>query len=311
MYLQKSLKSLFILLIPCFSLLCVSCQSGPEAPEGACTVTFSISNYRQISFDDLSSSGMSRAVPTDHPATLAHLLVAVFGVETGVQALTPIQRNYEDYELDPEAYRQFSMTLPYGRYRVLVLGYNGSKACNITSLNHITWADDYVPNTFLYCEELTLDEGSTLNKEITLKHVVAALRVTAEDAIPAEMKKMRFVSTAGGTVLDAMTGFAPQSTGRTSEIVVPASYIGTVGLDFTAYLFLPQEQTTGCYTVQALGANDAVLYEKHFNDVPLRINYLTQWQGNFFDVSSEDVPAVQNGFNVKWDTEWAGTLTVN
>ncbi len=160
-------------------------------------------------------------------------------------------------------------------------------------------------------EEFTLNEGASLNKEITLKHVVAAFRVTAEDAIPAELKKMRFSSTAGGTVLDATTGFAQQSTGRTSEISVPSSYAGAEGVDFTVYLFLPQEQITSNYTVQALGQNGALISEKRFYDVPLRINYLTQWQGKAFEASGEDVPAVQSSFNIGWDMEWAGTLSVN
>ena len=168
-----------------------------------------------------------------------------------------------------------------------------------------------MPNTFLYWGEFTLDSDAGLDMEITLRHVVAAFRVTAEDAIPAELKKMRFISTVGGTVLDATTGFAPESTGRTSEISVPASYAGEQGVDFTVYLFLPREQSTGSYTVQALGSNDAILGQKHFSDVPLRINYLTQWQGNAFDPGDVDVPSVQSGFNVKWTMDWAGTLTVN
>ncbi len=293
-----------------------ACQSGPDevtTPDGQCTVTFSVSNYRQVSFDDLSGSaaGTSRATIS---MTLANLSLTVFDAETNERVIPTILHKSTDYESDGETamtFPQFSVSLPYGHYRLLVLGYNGSHDCNIAAPNHISWTDDYVPNTFCYCEEFTLNEGASLNKEITLKHVVAAFRVTAEDAIPADLKKMRFSSTAGGTVLDATTGFAQQSTGRTSEISVPSSYAGAEGVDFTVYLFLPQEQITSNYTVQALGQNDALISEKHFYDVPLRINYLTQWQGKAFEASGEDVPAVQSSFNIGWDMEWAGTLSVN
>lgn len=293
-----------------------ACQSGPDevtTPDGQCTVTFSVSNYRQVSFDDLSSSVMSRAdtIRLD----LANLQVTIFNAETNEQVTTILHKSddYYDEQDKPKAllFPIFSVTLPYGHYRILVLGYNGSRECTVASLNHISWTDDYVPNTFCYCEEFTLNEGASLNKEITLKHVVAAFRVTAEDAIPADLKKMRFSSTAGGTVLDATTGFAQQSTGRTSEISVPPSYAGAEGIDFTVYLFLPQEQATSNYTVQALGQNDALISLKRFYDVPLRINYLTQWQGKAFEASGEDVPAVQSSFNIGWDMEWAGTLSVN
>ena len=314
---QQNLKSLLPLLASCFLLLLASCQSGPNdtlTPERQCTVTFSISNYKQISFDDISSSGMTRAVgvPSDHPTTLKHLLVAIYDAETGQQACPLMLHNQSDYTKSNqwEAYRQFSVTLPYGHYHALILGYNSDRECNIVSLNHISWTDDYVPNTFLYCEEFTLNESANLNKEVTLIHVVAAFRVMTEDVAPAELKKIRFISTVGGTVLDAMTGYTPQSTGRNSEINVPANYVG-IRDTFTVYLFLPQEQINTNYTVQALGQGDAVLYEKHFNDVPLRINYLTTWKGNFFEKGSEDVSGVQSGFNVKWDTQWADTLRIN
>ena len=308
-------SGLFLLLVSCSLLLSVSCQSGPDdtiVPEGQSTITFSVSNYRQISFDDLSRAGTTRAdVPSNHPSTLAHLVVAVFDAETGEQALSPILHDYVDYETNPSAYPQFSVTLPYGHYRVLVLGYNGSRACNIASFSHISWEDDYVPNTFLYCGEFTLNEDTELTKEVTLKHVVAAFRVTAEDAIPSEMKKIRFRSTAGGTVLNATTGLATENTGKTSDIEIPASNIGKQGVFLTTYLFLPEEQITTNYTVQALGKNDALINEKHFNDVPLRINYLTEWTGKLFEASDDVEPSgVQRGFSIEWDAKWAGTLPI-
>ena len=60
--------------------------------------------------------------------------------------------------------------------------------------------------------------------------------------------------------------------------------------------------------MQALANGDAVLSEKRFYDVPLRINYLTEWKGKAFEASGEDVPSVQSGFSVQWDMEWADTL---
>ena len=313
MYQNYQFKSSYLLHFLCVLFLLLSCQSGPDETmlDDECTVTFSVSNYRQVSFDDLSSSGTSRATIS---MTLANLSLTIFNAETNERVSPTILHKSTDYDSDAETaktFSKFSVSLPYGHYRVLALGYNGSRECNIASLDHISWAEDYVPNTFLYCEELTLNEETSHSKEITLRRVVSAFRVTAEDAIPAELKKMRFISTAGGTVLNAMTGLAPQSTGRTSEIDVPASYVGKEGVDFTVYLFLPEEQTNGNYTIQALGQNDAVLCQKHFYDVPLRINYLTVWQGNAFEQGDVDTPDIQSNFEVKWNMDWAGTLHFN
>lgn len=242
--------------------------------------------------------------------SLANLSLTIFDAETGERVMPTILHKSSDYDSDAETamtFPQFAVNLPYGRYRVLVLGYNGSRECTVASLNHISWADDYVPNTFLYQEEFTLNEESSLNKEITLRHVVAAFRVMTEDVTPAEVKKMRFISTAGGTVLDATMGFTPQSTGRTSDISIPSDHVG-IKDTFTVYLFLPEEQINTNYTVQALGSGNAVLCETHFYDVPLRINYLTEWKGKAFEASDDDVPSVQSGLNVKWNMEWADTI---
>ena len=311
---QLNTRNLLLPFISCLLPLLVSCQSGLDeasSQEGECTVNFLVTNYRQISFDDIASSGQTRAVASDHPTTLAHLQIAIYDVETGKQACPLIRHDQSDYTREDqwESYRQFSVTLPYGHYRVLVLGYNGSRACNITSLNHISWAEDYVPNTFLYCEEFTLNEGANLNKRVTLKHLVAAFRVMSEDLTPNELKKMRFISTAGGTVLDAMTGFTTQNTGRTSDIVVPSNHLG-IRDTFTVYLFLPEEQIiVDNYTVQALGQGDAVLYQKRFSNVPLRINYLTEWEGKFFEKSTDE--EFDAGISVYWETKWADTLKIN
>lgn len=241
---------------------------------------------------------------------LRNLLLTVYDAETNERVSPIILHDSNDYdESNAKTFPQFSVTLPYGHYRVLVLGYNGSRACNIASLNHISWAEDYVPNTFLYCEEFTLNEGANLNKRVTLKHVVAAFRVMSEDLTPNELKKMRFISTAGGTVLDAMTGFTPQNTGRTSDIVVPSNHLG-IRDTFTVYLFLPEEQIiVDNYTVQALGQGDAVLYQKRFSNVPLRINYLTEWEGKFFEKSTDE--EFDAGISVYWETKWADTLKIN
>lgn len=298
---------LLVLFLPAIS----SCRSEADEgqlPEGQCTVTFSVTNYRQVSFDDLSASAETRAIPTNHPSTLAHLLVAVFDAETGEMACPVQQHDYADYEREDQwnDYPKFSLTLPYGRYRMLALGFNGSQSCQITSERQIAWTNDYVPNTFLHYEELSLDANSVQEKQVTLRHVVAAFRITTEDAMPATLQKMRFGSTVGGTVLDATTGFAASNIGRTSEIAVPDTYRGKAGIPLTVYLFLPGEETSGNYTVEALGQDDAVLFEKHFTDVPLRINYLTEWQGNFFSTSSPVEGKGTIGFS--WDTQWADTI---
>ena len=283
-------------------------ESSATDADGVRTISFTVSNYQQIDFDDLSSSGSTRAMSNYELASLAHLVLAVFNAETGEAAIPSVQHDYADYEKTPETYPSFSVTLPYGKYRIAILGYNGKRACNIASASRISWADSYVPHTFLFSEELTVDKNTELDRKITLQRVVSAFRLTAEDAIPAELRKMRFHSTAGGTVLDATTGFTPQSTGYSYDISVPSDYIGKENVDFTVYLFLPEQETKSDYTVQALGASDNVLYERNFIDAPLRINTLTTWKGEMFKEQTPDDEPQTLGFSLEWDVQWTDTI---
>ena len=111
-------------------------------------------------------------------------------------------------------------------------------------------------------------------------------------------------------MLDATTGFTPQSTGYNYDISVPTKSIGVKNIEFTVYLFLTGQEQKTDYTVQALGTSEKVLYEKHFADVPLRINTLTTWKGEVFKETQDDEP--QNlGFNIEWDVQWTDTISLN
>ena len=66
----------------------------------------------------------------------------------------------------------------------------------------------------------------------------------------------------------------------------------------------------GSYTVQALGKNNDVLYEKHFSEVPMRINYMTLWQGKFFE-DTIDNEEHTSGVSLYWDTQWADTIRLS
>ncbi len=308
---------LFFLAVTFLPVL-TSCQSAADetAPtngdDDLCTISFTVSNYQQISFDDLSGEGATRASETV-VMTLANLSLTVFDAETNKIVTPTILHKSSDYENNGETAKTFplfSVTLPHGKYRVVILGYNGSRACQIASAKQISWADDYVPHTFLYSEELNVNKNTAVDQKVSLRRVVSAFRVTAEDAVPAELKKMRFASTAGGTVLDATTGFAPQSTGYRNDISVPDTHVGKEKLDFTVYLFLTGQEMKTDYTVQALGTSDKVLYERHFADVPLRINTLTTWKGEMFKDAPVDEPQTV-GFNIEWDTQWTDTIWVN
>lgn len=288
-----------------------SCQSGPDGLSGSdngglFSVTLTVSNYSQISFDDLSRAAETPRVASDHPATLAHLLVAAFDAESGALVCGPVEHDQKDYKKNPDAYVTFTLKMPAGSYKLFVLGYNGERKCRLEALDRISWDDNYVPHTFFYCKPIEVNGSMSATNKVTLERAVAAFQINTSDVAPAELKALRFSSTAGGTVLNGSTGRAVENNGRTSVIEVPAEKIGETLLA-TTYFFLPDDALSSNITVEALGVADEVLYKKQFNDVPLHLNKLTLWEGDLF---TEYAPVVDgtSDFSLYWDTQWTETI---
>lgn len=309
MFLRVSLLN--ALLLAAVSLSVSSCQSDPDDPSGSngdglFSVTLTVSNYSQISFDDLSRAAETSRVPSDHPATLAHLLVAAFDAESGALVCEPVEHDQKDYEKNHDAYVTFTLKMPAGSYKLFVLGYNGERKCRLEALDRISWDDDYVPHTFFYCEPIEVNGSMSATNKVTLERAVAAFQINTSDVAPAELKALRFTSTAGGTVLNGNTGRAVENNGRTSVIEVPAEKIGETLLA-TTYFFLPDDALSSDITVEALGAANKVLYKRQFNAVPLQLNKLTVWDGELFVEHAPVVDGVSD-ISLYWDTFWADTL---
>ena len=169
------------------------------------------------------------------------------------------------------------------------------------SPENISFADNYVPQTFLSCTELTVNLQTAAAKEITLRRVVAGFELLIEDEIDRNATELRFKTTGGGTVLNAKTGLAVASTGRESTIVIPEKFKGEVGKNAQIYLFLATSPEKMNIEVNAVNAGNEVLAGRVFDDVPMKVNTMTIYKGRFFSGQNY-------GFNVKVDEAWGETV---
>ena len=103
-------------------------------------------------------------------------------------------------------------------------------------------------------------------------------------------------------VLNAKTGFAKASTGRENTIVIPESYHGLTGRSVIFYLFLPSNEEIMDIQASAVDKNGEAFIERTFTDVPMKINTLTIYQGNFF----ADTPY---GFSITMEDDWGEEVT--
>ncbi|MBR4757750.1 MAG: hypothetical protein IK084_02970 [Bacteroidaceae bacterium] len=132
------MKLRFFLLIITATIL-IACNDDDTAVDGNKAITFLVTNYEQSSLDDVAANAPALAASTS-ATSLAHLDIAVYDSESHA-LITSEQKNTGD-----EDYGSFSVTLPYGNYIVVFLGYAGSRQANLSSIESICFADNYVPD---------------------------------------------------------------------------------------------------------------------------------------------------------------------
>ena len=251
-------------------LLLAACHSdGPAEPqptEAVGTVAFEIVNYEQYSLDDV-----TRLSTTD----LAHLDMAVYDKTSG--RLVALTRQVPD----DDAYGTFSATLPYGDYNIVFLGYQGSRTANMESVTSISFDDNYVPNLFHKCISLTIDKASQTAQNVSLNRRVAAFALKIEDTAPADLASMAFTCQGGGYHLNGLTGYADQTEERTYAFNLSA-YAGKDNFTVTIFSFLTTDEAVMDFDVVARDADGGEINSRDFTDVPMKLNRLTRYSGEFF-----------------------------
>lgn len=283
------LAGLFLALVV---VLCGCSKNVVETEEGQKKVQFRVVNYLQYTFEE----GTRAAVDVGSAKVLKHLALGVFDAATDKLVGT-----VQVQDKGSEGYGTFSVTLPYGKYRLVFLGYGGDKALKMESPENISFADNYVPQTFLSCTEFTVNAQTAAAKDISLRRVVAGFELLIEDEIDRSATELRFKATGGGTVLNAKTGLAVASTGRESSVVIPEKYKGTTGKNAQIFLFLATSPEKMNIEVNAVNAGNEVLAGRVFDDVPMKVNTMTIYKGRFFSGQNY-------GFNVKVDEAWGETV---
>ena len=167
----------------------------------------------------------------------------------------------------------------------------------------ISFENNTLPQTFLSSFEFTVDANTAATTSVVLKRVVSGFELTMADAISSRTAGIKIKSTGGGMVLNAKTGLAKASTGRENTIVIPESYHGLTGKSVIFYLFLPSNEEIMDITASAVDENGEAFIERTFAKVPMKINTLTIYQGNFF----VDMP---HGFSITMEDDW-GEEVVN
>lgn len=269
-------------LLPLISLtaLLSACEKGYEAEtevsttaeEGSTAVSFNIVSISQTDFDGTVYA--TRAADLSEYCTRINL--AAFDA-SGTKSTVNQTSSDSDFGT-------LTLSLSEGTYDVVILAHSGTGNATISSVDEIKFTNNKMTDTFLYYTQITV-EGTT-SYDISLARVVAMFRLIVTDATPSDVAQMQFYYTGGSSTLDATTGFGCVNS-RQTEVrdVDDTAYTGQS--QYEVYTLPHATDDSLKIVVSALDSLGTTLYERTFTDVPVTVNKITQYTGEFFGASTE------------------------
>lgn len=214
------------------------------------------------------------------------------------------------------------LSLAEGDYQVLILGHScpGKDNPSISNINKIQFTNitesgggTGYSDTFWYYGDLTVG-SQTVNQSFVLKRAVASFRFVTTDVKPEAVKRVRFYYTGGSGAFDATTGLG--NVKSTQVVFFDTSGFDGQTLQFDLFTFLHGETGELKFQVKAFNANNDILFEREFENVPMKRNSITQYAGVFFEADAPDTPVTPDNpdtpseaaaCSILVDTDWAST----
>ena len=204
----------------------------------------------------------------------SRLNIALFDAE-GTKVKTVAQKEGD------ASYGTVALSLAAGTYRLVVIAHNCDGSATITSTEKVTFPNNKVTDTFYYYGDLVVG-AEKQSYDLTLTRAVAMFRLVMTDAsIPASVAKLKFYYLGGSSTFSPKDGYGCVQSKQTEIRPVPADFVS--GTAFEVYT-LPhtEEDVLTKLTVTALDANDDVIMERTFENIPITRNQVTLYTGSFF-----------------------------
>lgn len=233
-------------------------------------VIISISGFDKTQFTNNDSGTSANA--TRSSVSITELCSKIsFAIFKGTEKVSKDNQSKEDVN-----FGQFAAKLDEGTYDIVVIAHNGDGNATISSKEKVTF-DGRITDTFYYIGQLTVG-AEPVRKDITLSRCVAMFRLVLKDAIPDDVKQMKFYCTNG-----ASSTFNP-TTGKGSVKSLQTTYINCTNDDktFEIYTFPYEDTTTMTIKISALDSGSNAVKEHLFTNVPIAVNTITQYSGSFF-----------------------------
>lgn len=259
----------------------------PERTDGKVHVEFRVTQFEELPFAVV-DSGTRSVVDISQVCSRINLTLFIDG--TKVKAV--------NQTVDDDGFGRINLDLTEGDYQVVVIAHSGTGSATITSPDEIKFPDNKVTDTFYYYAQLSVREDMTV--DMLLKRAVAKFRLVTTDAVPSGIQQLKFYYTGGSSTFDAVKGFGCKESRQTEYRSITADMVGKPA-QFEVYTFPHVQEDKLKMTVSVLDASGDAVSERVFEDVPVKLNQITQYTGTFFQESNSTGAAT---FTLKVDDQW-------
>ena len=246
-----------------------------------------------LHFKQFEQEAFTRAA-TDITELCSRLNIALFDAD-GTKVKTVAQKEGDS------SYGTVALTLTAGTYRLVVIAHNCDGSATITSTEKVTFPNNKVTDTFYYYGDLVVTDAKQ-SYDLTLTRPVAMFRlVLTDESVPSNVAKLKFYYLGGSSTFSPKDGYGCVNSKQTEIRPVPADFVS--GTAFEIYT-LPhtEDDVLTKLTVTALDANDNIIKERVFENVPVIRNQVTRYTGSFFGSSGGETGS--GDFHMTADPDW-------
>lgn len=198
---------------------------------------------------------------------------------------------------------EFECELPIGVYTLVAIGRGMSDGdvFVLTSPSLAEYTTDKARETLVNTQRVVIRSAIPVDIPVPLDRICAKLNVVSTDSRPANITKIRTTYAAGGQSFNPTSGLATTNTGF--SLVNNFSSAPAV-VNFGSYIFLTSDEQDIDVTIEALDAQDNVLFTKVFNDLSFKRNRSTKVTGSMFSVGA-------SSFSIKVNSDWLDDYEVS
>ena len=298
------MKKIFLWASLC--LFAVSCsnetiESGngvTNAEKVLAPVTVRVNGF-SVTQEEMASGGTTRAAQTAASYTdVGAIDLAFYSGGTEVYKHTQLRGDNTTYT----TFGEFSCNLPIGTYTMVAIarGYYDGDVFTMTSPTAAGYTSERPRETFCASQSVTVTAAGA-DASVTMNRIITQLNIISTDQISSGVAKIRTTYGGGSKSFDPTSGLATDDNGF-SLTNNPAVQDGHLGI--CNFAFLATDEETMTITIEALDADNHVLFTKSVPGVPLKRNRKTTLTGAIFTASASSA-----AFQV--ETAWIEGNTVN